>query len=401
MNKQNIIIKAVGDICPGDKGIPGFGVCSEMEKHGCTNHFLKIYPALSEADILIGNLEGGLSESHRYDQLKRLNFWGHGNFANTLKGTGFDILSVANNHSLEHGEKLFTETVRILNKAGIKVCGLRDENDYYSKPVIIEKKGYAVGFIAYNWVGIDKFADADKYIAQSRDSIVNYTWNRYQSDTNGCNQSIRNKNTKVIADIKKLRSECDIVVLMPHWGYEFVHYPPLGVVAEARSFIDAGADLIIGSHPHVLQGYEKYKNRWIVYSLGNFVFDMRVSKAKKTAVLRCEIDEAGGMSCEMTYARINKYFQPEPTGINDQNVIEKIIDNSNRAICSDKNTVLLNDDKLYRDYEKEYKKNKFWNVLYHFMLLPRKPTLLKDIIIKIKNFIDVVILKKEGKKVRW
>ena len=102
-------------------------------------------------------------------------------FAWELKKLGFNVINVANNHVIEHGKEFVKETVDILEDAGMNVCGLRDTKDYYSKPGFIEKWNKRVGIFGYNWVEKDKFPDADKYIAQDHDSIVNYTWNRDRS----------------------------------------------------------------------------------------------------------------------------------------------------------------------------------------------------------------------------
>jgi poly-gamma-glutamate capsule biosynthesis protein CapA/YwtB (metallophosphatase superfamily) len=345
IDAQNTLsINAVGDICPGDKTILGLGVCSLTKTNGCDFIFKKIEGLLDIADIAIGNLEGLLSHVVKNTKSPTLTFCGLPSFAQELKAVGFNVLNVANNHTLEHGHELFNETIHHLSEAGIEVCELRDNDRFYSKPVFLEKKGRKVGILAYNWVGKDKFPEADNFIAQSHDSVVNYTWERNKEKDKFLQSHVYHKNANVLKDIKNLKREVDIVILVAHWGYEFVHYPPYGVICEAHSFVDAGADLIIGGHPHVLQGMEQYKKKWIFYSLGNFLFDMRSGKTKKTTILHCNIEKDNNIDWKMTHIKINKDFQPSLATNKQSKEIQAIIEESKKIIISEKNDVLLDDD---------------------------------------------------------
>ena len=402
MNAQNTLsINAVGDICPGDKTILGMGVCSLTKKNGCDFSFKKIRGLLDPADIAIGNFEGLLSHAVKNARIPTLTFCGLPSFAQELKAVGFNVLNVANNHTLEHGHELFNETIHHLSEAGIKVCGLRDKGTFYSKPVYMETKGKTVGILGYNWVGKDKFPHADNFIAQSHDSVVNYTWERNNDEDKLRQGRVHQKNVNVRQDIGSLKRKVDFVILMAHWGYEFVHYPPYGVICEAHSFIDAGADLIIGGHPHVLQGMEQYKGKWIFYSLGNFLFDMRAGKPKKTTVLHCNIDKDDHVNWTMTHIKINKYFQPSLANHKQSREIQAIIDRSKLIITSERNHVLLNDDKIYKKFEKYYNKGKFLNVLHHFLLLPANPSIIKIIYSKFGNFFALMKRRMSGERVRW
>ena len=251
-----IKIKAVGDICPGDKLILGQGVCSLTKKYGVSFPFNLISDSLNNTDILIGNLEGILTQRVKKSRIPDLSFCGLPEFALELRRSGFNVINIANNHVLEHGPELFLETLSHLKNAGIHICGLRDESgEFYSKPLILERKNQKIGILAYNWVAKDKFPNADKYIAQSHDSVVNYTWHRNKKRDKDHRAQVDSMNKNIIDDVRKLNAIVDHVVLVTHWGYEFVHEPPYGVIKEAHSFIEAGARLIIAIHPHVLQGF--------------------------------------------------------------------------------------------------------------------------------------------------
>jgi poly-gamma-glutamate synthesis protein (capsule biosynthesis protein) len=394
-------IKAVGDICPGDKFILGLGICSLMKKHGADFPLRNVRDMFDDADIVIGNLEGLLSRRIENNVRPDITFCGLPEFALELKKLGFNVINVANNHIFEYGRDIFQETVSILHDAGLKVCGLRDnESDYYSQPVFVEKNGKQVGIIGYNWVGKDKFPKADQYIAQSHDSIVNYTWNRNKLNDKKMRQDAHTRNRNVIHDIRKLKEHADYVILIPHWGYEFVNYPPYGVTVEAKTFIDAGADLIIGAHPHVLQGMEQYKGKWIFYSLGNFIFDMR-PKRKYSVILNYFFNKNGNDKHYFDYLMLNQYFQPSLASTSEEKNICKIIKESNKRILAANKESILDDDKIYKEFETIYQKGKLKNILEHFKLLPFHPMIIKIIHNKFMTFLKLLALRMKGKKIRW
>jgi poly-gamma-glutamate synthesis protein (capsule biosynthesis protein) len=104
---------------------------------------------------------------------------------------------------------------------------------------------------------------------------------------------------RAVASIKEAKKNADIVVVMVHWGKERESMPVPHQKDLAYRFVDAGADLVIGSHPHVLQGFESYKNKWIAYSLGNFVFSSTTVQASETGVLNAECSKDG--SCSLKF----------------------------------------------------------------------------------------------------
>jgi poly-gamma-glutamate synthesis protein (capsule biosynthesis protein) len=105
---------------------------------------------------------------------------------------------------------------------------------------------------------------------------------------------------RAVAAIAKAKEQADIVVVMVHWGKERVDQPEPYQKDYARQYIDAGADLVIGSHPHVLQGFEMYKGKWIAYSLGNFIFNaFPKGTAGETGVLDAVCTKSG--DCDMTF----------------------------------------------------------------------------------------------------
>jgi len=398
-NCKQVRIHAVGDISPGDCIAPGFGVLSIAEKYSCHFLFESIRPALDGSDLLLGNLEGSLS--HLCTK-KNLRMCGLPGMASALKKAGFDVLSVANNHVLDHGPDVFEETVKHCQDAGLMVCGLRGTAEYYSQPVIIEKNEMKVGILAYNWVGSEYLDVMDQYIAQIHDGVVNYSWIRDSDRDAMARNTIETKNVHVINDIRELRSHVDIVVIMPHWGYEWILHPPLGVILEARSFIDAGADLILGSHPHVHQGVEIYKNKIIAYSLGNFLFDGLSEGYDSGMLIKCLVSRYGDVS-EYELSILDKagFFQPCLASAKDAAWHNELVLESSMTITDPDAIHLLNDDLIYREQEKVYKKLKYRKILFLLRTATRHPSIMGVIGLKIINLLKVIAQRVRGRKVRW
>jgi poly-gamma-glutamate capsule biosynthesis protein CapA/YwtB (metallophosphatase superfamily) len=396
-----VIIKAVGDICPGDKTIMGLGLCSLMKKHGIGFPLINIKELLKGDSLVVGNLEGILSSIVTCDDKRQYTFCGMPAFAQELKASGFTVMNVANNHTLEHGAELFQETVHHCQEAGISVCGLRDKGTYYSKPVIVERGGRRIGFLGYNWVGKDKFLHTDRYIAQSHDSVVNYTWNRDSAKDKRLQDMVGDMNINVRRDIHHLRQCVDYVILLAHWGFEFIHYPPYGVTIEARSFIDAGADLILGGHPHVLQGMEVYKGKQIFYSLGNFLFDMRLRIAKRSAVVHVEIDDRNQASWSLEPIIINNAFQPTPARGAEDREIRILFGKANEMLNVHDARTALDDDKVYREFEQYYNRAKLLGIVHHFQALLQDSKVMVVIAKKFLGLLNLVRNRLRGNKVRW
>ena len=395
---NSLTIKAVGDIAAGDYSIDGLGVCSYTKRYGCDYPFKRLSDILSGADLLFGNLEGALSERVLKEDLRLCGLPG---IAGTLSKIGFDVLSVANNHTFDHGAEVFAETVNYCREAGIQVCGLRGDSEYFSQPVIINKNSMTIGVLAYNWIGLEKANEMEKYIAIVRDGVVNYTWNRNKKADKEAQKQVYDKNRNVISDIRRLRDEVDVLILMPHWGFEWGIYPPYGVTLEARAFIDAGVDLIIGSHPHVIQGIETYKSGLIAYSLGNFLFDAPTDKFNTGMVLDCNIKV--GQTPEATYRFVkrSKNFQPVPAYGDDDESSRKMVIESSKAILSVDAEVRLDDDNIYKEYEKQYDYLKRQKIVFLFKAMLRNPKLVIPILGKVKNLVIIILMRLQGKKIRW
>lgn len=179
---------------------------------------------------------------------------------------GIDIVTLANNHALDFGTDALLDTCATLDAAGIYRVGAGADLDEAKKPVIMDIKGKAIGFL-----GASRVIPVGSWNATSTSPGMLTTYDP----------------TVLIEEIKKARETCDFVIVYVHWGIERDEYPQDYQRTMARQYIDAGADMVIGSHPHVLQGMEYYNGKPIIYSLGNFVFG---SSIPKTALLRADWD---------------------------------------------------------------------------------------------------------------
>jgi poly-gamma-glutamate capsule biosynthesis protein CapA/YwtB (metallophosphatase superfamily) len=214
------------------------------------NHpFSKIAPVLKEADIAFANLEMPLSERGRHTGL----FRGSPAFAHAIVSAGIDVVSTANNHALDLGEAGLTDTLKHLAAAGLPSVGTGLDLNRATAPAFLERNGIRFAFLAYSMVensGELGFASSERSGVAPLDPIL------------------------VEEGIKAVRDQVDYVIVSFHWSREILRDVHPVARAIAHRTIDAGADVIIGHHPHVPQGIEVYKRGIVLYSLGNFIFGL-------------------------------------------------------------------------------------------------------------------------------
>jgi poly-gamma-glutamate synthesis protein (capsule biosynthesis protein) len=399
---STLVFRAVGDICPGDTSIPGLGVCTAMRRWGAAFPFANVAALLSGADIMVGNLEGVISERMESRPRPDMRFCGEPALAAELRRLGFTGLSVANNHVFEHGEACFMETVARLEDAGLEVFGLRDRSgEFYCKPVVVQVQGRKVGILAYNWISVEHFPAADHFIAQVHDGAVNYTWNRDPEVDRFRRRRLAACNAEVCADIRKLRSSVDHVVVIPHWGFEFVHVPPFGCVLEGRSFVEAGADLVVGIHPHVLQGYERHLHGAIFYSLGNFLFEHHSRAPHPRAVLTCALGGTAAGDVRFDMATQSASCEIALASTEEAAVMLGVVESSSRAIASPDSEQTLDDDRVYAAFVTRYRQNKLRSIATLLRLSMSHPFVALVILAKIRSLGHLIVRRLHGEKTRW
>jgi poly-gamma-glutamate capsule biosynthesis protein CapA/YwtB (metallophosphatase superfamily) len=216
---------------------------------------------LSAAEITVGNFESTLSTAGTPTQ-------GGDSFAASprvtsgLASAGFDVLSLANNHAGDYGDRALRQTLSRFAKAKINTVGAGRDITEARRPVIMERDGVRVGLLAIDSIGETPAAT------------------RSRAGTNRLNMPPRTGPLdraalrRITTDIRTLGERVDVVIVLTHWGTQYTHRPESSQRLAARAFADAGADLVIGGHPHWVQGWEMAGSTVVVHSLGNFVFDM-------------------------------------------------------------------------------------------------------------------------------
>ncbi|MDD7179007.1 MAG: CapA family protein [Lachnospiraceae bacterium] len=221
---------------------------------------------LQNADITVINNEFPFSTRGTQAPDKQFTFRVDPKYVSVLTDMGVDIATIANNHVLDYGSDALQDTFDTLDEAGIDYMGAG--TDLARASALITKKagGKTFGFLAASRV------------------IPVVSWD-VQNSSPGVFTTY--DPSRLIAAIEAARESCDYLTVFVHWGIEREEYPQDYQVSMAKQYIDAGADLVIGSHPHVLQGISYYKDKPVFYSLGNFIFNREIPK---TAAVKVTID---------------------------------------------------------------------------------------------------------------
>lgn len=226
----------------------GRTVGQELLKGNLDFPFKLVNDTLAKADIVFVNLESQLSDQGRETQHPQYNliFCGPPSGAKTLKQAGISVVSTANNHAYDYGMKGLRETIGNLKSEGIYFTGTSEDSVSSFSPAIVERNGVRIGFLAYT-----QFVNLK---GKWKEKISLYDFERAQRE---------------IADI---RTKVDFVIASYHGGVEYVDKPNEATLRQLQGLADAGADIVVGHHPHYPQGVEQYSNKLVFYSLGNFVF---------------------------------------------------------------------------------------------------------------------------------
>lgn len=259
-----INISAVGDIMLGR-------YVATLIKDGYEEPFSNVKCLFTESDIKFGNLECVLSDSE-LDNIKgkAKNFClkGPSDMINVLETVGFNVLSLANNHIYDYSHDGLIDTISTLNNNGIKTIGAGENLEEARKLEIIEVKGRKIGFLGYTDLAYVNFSDKNQIPAASE----------IKSGVAPLKEEF------ILEDIEKTKPKCDLLFISLHWSDEYTHIPKDSQIELAHKIIDAGADGILGHHAHNLQGVEVYKDKPIIYNMGNFIFDQNDDMNKDSAV---------------------------------------------------------------------------------------------------------------------
>ncbi len=280
--RENTTIAFVGDIML-DRGVKGM-----VNKHFAGDYSQIFINAdiLKDYDILFGNLEGPVSDvGNNVGSI--YSFRMNPVVLDVFKNVGFDIVSFANNHVGDWNVPAFKDTLSRLTGAGIMHVGAGTNKQDAEKVKIIEKNGIKFGFVGFSDVGPD--------------------WIKAGPNNSG---QLLASDPKLNEIITKAKSESDVLIVSFHWGEEYKTTHNSRQEKLAHSAIDAGADMVVGHHPHVVQDIGSYKDKPIIYSLGNFVFDQYFSKETMQGMLYvAEFDGTNLVNSSQKTVYLNTKYQ--------------------------------------------------------------------------------------------
>jgi poly-gamma-glutamate capsule biosynthesis protein CapA/YwtB (metallophosphatase superfamily) len=292
----SIIVSAAGDCTLGtdEHFDQSRSFNAYYDEYGASYFFQNVKSVFDADDLTIVNMEGTLTdETERQD--KSFAFKGPSSYAQVLTEGGVEAVNLANNHSRDYGEQSYIDTIGHLGAAGIISFG-------YDRTAVLDVKGVQVGL-----VGVYEL-----------------------SGGMDCEE-------EMIANIRAVEEQgAQIVIVSFHWGEEKAYYPDETQVALAHSAVDNGADLVLGHHPHVLEGIEEYKGKNIVYSLGNFCFGGNSNPSDKdTMIFQQTFTVEDGelkednvtniIPCSLSSVSDSNNYQPTPLeGEEAERVLDKI-----------------------------------------------------------------------------
>ena len=262
---------------------------------------------LAAADITVGNLESTLSRAGSPRQ-------GDDSFAappSVLPGladSGLDVLSLANNHTGDFGDLALLQTIRRVGRSPIEQVGAGRDLAAAWRPVVVRRHGVRFGFVAFNAIGETPRATGT---APGGASV------RMPPRTGPLNAADLRRAVRTVRGLK--RDRADVVVVLPHWGDQYTHVPVPAQRRVGRALVGAGADVVVGGHPHWVQQVQRVRRGLagrvglVVHSLGNYVFDMDFMRQTQEGVI-CDLVFAGDRLRRVRFTPyvIGSDFAPRP-----------------------------------------------------------------------------------------
>ena len=269
--KDKVTLSFVGDISLADN----FDIMPYYDKRGEGIYGIlskKVVDIMNNADIMVANNEFTISD--RGSPLnKQYTFRASPNRLNIYKEMGVDLVSIANNHIYDYGEEAFQDSLKYLKEYDIPYVGAGTNIEEAKRAFYYIAGGYKISFIS---------------ASRAEKNIITPGATSTSSGIFRCYD-----NELLINTIKEEKEKSDYVILLIHWGKEDSHELEEVMLKTRKEYVDAGADLVVGSHAHLLQGMEFYKDKLIAYNLGDFIFNR---ETKDTGILNVNILNDGSMT---------------------------------------------------------------------------------------------------------
>jgi poly-gamma-glutamate capsule biosynthesis protein CapA/YwtB (metallophosphatase superfamily) len=264
---QSVRLAAVGDVMLDRTVGRHFALAPGDFTAGRVHDLLRTY------DVVCANLENpvGTTGSPCPGQDPNVTFRAHPDTLDVLVSLGVTVVSLGNNHMLDYGEPALVETLEHLDRRGIKRVGAGRNYEEANRPVLLTVAGRRLAFLSHAFI----YSVNTRMATRTRPGISDH------------------RPSRIISRVRQLARAGYQVIVMMHWGYEYCFYPLPYQMRSARRMIDAGASLVLGHGPHYPQGIERYRDRDIVYSLGNFIFDEPHKYANRSFIYAAEVDSTG------------------------------------------------------------------------------------------------------------
>jgi poly-gamma-glutamate synthesis protein (capsule biosynthesis protein) len=257
------IKKAFSVIAGGDIMLSR-GAGKYIEMYGSSYPFLYIADEIKKHDIALANLESPITErGMRFQPNKGIYFRADTSVVEGLKFSGFNVFSLANNHSFDWGIEGIMDTIELLERNGLKYSGVGRNRREALMPAIIPVGGTKVAFISFNDIYPDRIEE------DNGRTLVTLTLDSPELEN----------------EVRMIKKNCDVLIASVHTGIEYVLEPEPEKIEKMRRLINYGVDIVLGSHPHVVQEIELYRNGLIAYSLGNLIFDQNWSEDTSMGLL--------------------------------------------------------------------------------------------------------------------
>ena len=250
--------------------------------------YRQLGPLVAACDLAAGNLEFPVDTTRPVGPAPNsVQFNGSSSHVAALAGAGLDILSTANNHCFDQGAEGLARTERVIIGFGLTPVG-NIIGPAQDQPVVVERNGFRIGFLAYTFRP-NSYADAVGEIRYWRPD-----WPVHELNFADWSAEYRAEGLDLIAQHARAARDAhvDWLVALVHWGREWEFQPTADQRLAGRDMIDHGFDLVVGSHSHVLNPVEVYRDRLIAYSLGNLISDFRPWEARTGAVLQVDLRQA-------------------------------------------------------------------------------------------------------------
>jgi poly-gamma-glutamate capsule biosynthesis protein CapA/YwtB (metallophosphatase superfamily)/outer membrane protein assembly factor BamB len=280
------ILVFLGDVSPGRT------MEAQLTRYGPAFPWDGLRVLLDEADLAVANLEGVLTTRGKPLDKSYL-VRAHPTWGQTLSAGGLDLVTLANNHALDYGPEGLDETLDVLEALGIATVGAGRSQEEAHQEVVFALNGARVAVLAYAAARWNSSADvpATDRLAWAEIAVVQ-------------------RDVATLKEVDAAGDPVDVVIVLLHAGTEYAAEPSPDQVAVARAAVDAGADLVVGHHPHVTQTIERYGDGLIVYGLGDALFDIPRKAAMQGDLLRVHITPEGLTRAELWPFWISEAIQP-------------------------------------------------------------------------------------------